>query len=75
MTTDFRYIKLDETKYCDERFLNKNTVWNYRINTPGLISQSNWCLRLPFPIEELRKLEINSIIKEINIKTDRYSKK
>ncbi len=71
----FSIQQIFEYLYLDERFLNKNTTINYRINTPGLISQSNWCLRLPFPVEELRKLEINSIIKEINIKTDRFSKK
>ena len=33
MTTDFRYIKLDETKYCDERFLNKYGVGTKVIST------------------------------------------
>lgn len=44
---------------------------DFRINTPSTISESNWSLVLPFSLEEINNLEINKIIKEINIQTHR----
>jgi 4-alpha-glucanotransferase len=71
----FSIQQIFEYFYLNEEFLNKNTDWDYRINSPGLINQSNWTLRLPFPVEELKKLKINSTIKEINKKTERTTEK
>jgi 4-alpha-glucanotransferase len=45
--------------------------WSYRINFPGTITEKNWSLTLPFPLEQLPKLEITGIIKSLNEKTGR----
>jgi hypothetical protein len=68
----FSIQQIFEYLYLDEKHLGKSTEWNYRINTPGLISESNWSLRMPFSLEDLRSSEINTTIKEINKKTGRY---
>ncbi len=39
--------------------------WDLRINTPGIISEKNWNLTIPFTIEELILSDINQVIKEI----------
>ena len=69
----FSIQQIFEYLYLDGELLGNNSVWDYRINTPGLISESNWTLKMPFAAEELKKLEINSVIKEINTKTNRIS--
>jgi len=45
--------------------------WMRRINFPGTLSKDNWSYVMPFSIEEMLNLKINSEIKEINIKTNR----
>lgn len=45
--------------------------WTYRINFPGTSGDWNWTLVVPIPLEELRTLPINPIIREINESTGR----
>lgn len=57
-------------------YLDKNILENYsgryqRINTPGTVDGSNWSITLPVSLEELMKLEINEMIKQINIQSGR----
>jgi 4-alpha-glucanotransferase len=68
----FSIQQIFEFLYLDENYLEKNAEWNYRINTPGLISESNWSLKMPFSLEDLKSSEINTTIKEINKKIVRY---
>jgi 4-alpha-glucanotransferase len=39
--------------------------YQYRINTPGTISDKNWSLRIPIPLEELLKHKINRDIRKM----------
>jgi len=50
----FSIQQIFEFLYLDENYLEKNAEWNYRINTPGLISESNWSLKMPFSLEDLK---------------------
>lgn len=42
-------------------------AWEYRINFPGIVSDKNWSLAVPVALEAMNRLEVNKIIKEINI--------
>ncbi|MBI4387547.1 MAG: 4-alpha-glucanotransferase [Candidatus Omnitrophica bacterium] len=53
----------------DER-LHQNP-WQFRINLPGTISQENWNIVIPFPLEEFEGLEINRKIRRINVESER----
>ena len=39
--------------------------YQYRINTPGTISDKNWSLRIPISLEDLLKLKINKDIRRM----------
>ncbi|MCX5701072.1 MAG: 4-alpha-glucanotransferase [Candidatus Omnitrophica bacterium] len=43
----------------------KNDAYEYRINTPGTISDKNWSLLIPLSIEELRNHKINKTIRDM----------
>jgi len=43
----------------------KGDSYQYRINTPGTISEKNWSLTLPIPLEELLKQKINKEIRQM----------
>ena len=49
----------------------KGDPYQYRINTPGTVSQSNWSLRLPVCLEELLKLDVCQEIKDMVISSHR----
>ena len=59
------YLNLHE-----ELFSNKE-LRESRINYPGLMSDSNWKLRMPFTLEKLKICGLHRTIKEINKKTER----
>lgn len=42
-----------------------------RVNLPGIVSKDNWSIRMPISLEEMKQLEINKLIKEINIDSQR----
>jgi 4-alpha-glucanotransferase len=44
---------------------------DFRINYPGTVSDKNWTIRMPFFLEEIEKLPVNSVIREIIKKTNR----
>ena len=60
-----------EYLYLDGHILKNNSNRNFRINFPGTVSESNWRLILPISLEQLKDLEINKAIKEINQKYGR----
>jgi len=62
----FSVQQIFEYLYLDKEFSEKHAEWDYRINFPGTISNSNWTLRLPFPVEELRKSGVTQKISVIN---------
>jgi 4-alpha-glucanotransferase len=65
-------IQLMHEYLClDEGFLSKISKWNYRLNTPGVISRNNWSLVLPLSLERLLELEINEKIKSTIQVTER----
>ncbi|MCI0450346.1 MAG: 4-alpha-glucanotransferase [Chlorobi bacterium] len=65
-------IQLIHEYLClDEKLLEKMGKWSCRINFPGRVSKNNWSLILPVPLEELLRLDINSAINEIILKTER----
>jgi len=45
--------------------------WNFRINFPGYLRESNWRLVLPRPLEALRRRAVNRRIRRINKRTAR----
>lgn len=45
--------------------------WEDRINFPGTMNDRNWTLTVPFLLEKIKKLKINSTIRDINLKTER----
>jgi len=49
----------------------KGDAWQYRINTPGTISDKNWSLFMPISIEELRRHPVNKTIRARVIKSGR----
>ena len=71
----FSVQQIFEYMYLDKKFLEKHLDWDYRINFPGTISKSNWSLRLPLSLEELKKAGISATIKELNTRTGRLPKK
>lgn len=52
------WLSLDCLFECDP--------WELRINFPGTISDKNWSLLLPLPLEDMLDLPVNQIIKSIN---------
>ncbi len=57
---------LQEWLSLEESFLRKNEETCYRINFPGIVDDKNWTTVLPYSLEELQELKINSLIKDIN---------
>jgi 4-alpha-glucanotransferase len=57
--------------YLDSDFLKNFSGPEYRINTPGIVNDTNWSIRIPYSLEELKKLSINDTIKRINQKSGR----
>lgn len=49
----------------------KGDAYQYRINTPGTVSDKNWSLLVPMPIEELKSEPINKIIRDMVINSGR----
>ena len=45
--------------------------WDYRINFPGMTRNQNWTLMIPLPLEAMMTLEVNTRIREINLKANR----
>jgi len=43
----------------------KGDPYQYRINTPGIISDKNWSLAIPFSLEELLKHRVNKDIRRM----------
>ena len=39
--------------------------YQYRINTPGTVTNINWSLKIPLPLEDLLKHKITSEIREM----------
>jgi hypothetical protein len=65
-------IQLIHEYLClDERFLRKIAKWIHRINIPGMVMKRNWSLLLPVSLDKLLELEINRVIKEITVKSNR----
>lgn len=59
---------INEYLYLDKNILKNFSGMDYRINFPGTVNENNWRIRLPVSLEELKELEINDQIKEINLK-------
>ncbi|HTZ10891.1 MAG TPA: 4-alpha-glucanotransferase [Candidatus Margulisiibacteriota bacterium] len=49
----------------------KGDPYEYRINTPGIISDKNWSLVIPISLDELLKHRLNRQIKELVLASDR----
>lgn len=49
----------------------KGDPYQYRINTPGTISDKNWSLTLPLSLEELLKHKVNKEIRNLIASSDR----
>lgn len=62
---------LNEYIILHENIFSKKELREIRINYPGLMSDSNWKLRMPFTLEKLKNCGLHRIIKEINKKTER----
>ena len=62
---------LMEYLYLDEKILQNYKDRKFRINFPGTVDSNNWSFKIPVSLEELNGLNINEIIKEINLKTER----
>ncbi len=45
--------------------------WQTRINFPGTMGDQNWTLVMPFSLEEIKKLKMNSEIRKLNKETGR----
>ena len=45
--------------------LLKGDTYQYRINTPGTVSNKNWSLTIPIPLEELLKDKVNIEIRSL----------
>lgn len=51
--------------------LERYDSWDYRLNTPGTTGDANWTWRAPFSLEELQKLSLNTVIKDLHARTHR----
>ncbi len=68
---------MNEYLNLDEDVFNTKELRESRINYPGLMSDNNWRLRMPYSLEKLKKKNVHKILNEINQKTERsaHSKK
>jgi 4-alpha-glucanotransferase len=64
---------MNEYLNLDEDIFNSKELRESRINYPGLMSDNNWRLRMPYSLERLKKKSVHKILKEINHKTERNS--
>ena len=62
---------LNEYLNLDENVFQSKKIRESRINYPGLMSDGNWRLRMPFSLERLKRNPVYKTIKEINRKTGR----
>jgi 4-alpha-glucanotransferase len=62
---------LQEYLSLDENFLRKIEEKSFRINFPGVINDENWTAVLPVYLEDMCKLDINNVIKEMNLNYNR----
>lgn len=62
---------ITEYLFLDKDILGKFKSMNYRINTPGIVSENNWSLLIPVMLEELKDLGINNLLLKINQKNMR----
>jgi 4-alpha-glucanotransferase len=62
---------LMEYLYLDKNILENFSGWNYRINFPGTVNTTNWSMVIPVSLEKLKELNINEMIKEINLNSNR----
>jgi len=62
---------LNEYLILYEEIFSKKELREIRINYPGLMSDSNWKLRMPFTLEKLKNCGLHRTIKDINKKTER----
>jgi 4-alpha-glucanotransferase len=47
-------------------YFDKWDKWDMRVNTPGSISNNNWSIIMPVPLEAMLKMSINADIASIN---------
>lgn len=64
---------LMEYLYLDNDILKNFSGEGFRINSPGTVSRDNWSMVIPVSMEELGKMKINKLIKELNFKSGRTS--
>jgi 4-alpha-glucanotransferase len=57
---------LQEWLSMDDKFLRAVQEKSYRINFPGIVSESNWATVLPYTLERIIDFEINSEILNLN---------
>ncbi len=57
--------------YLDKDILKKYSGKDFRINLPGTVNDYNWSMVLPVSLEELKELEINNVIKDLNVRSGR----
>ncbi|MGH2574913.1 MAG: 4-alpha-glucanotransferase [Ignavibacteria bacterium] len=72
-TSIFNIQLLQEWLALDRKILNKMSIKSYRINYPGKISKNNWSIRMPISLNKMLGLKINKEIRDINLKTKKYS--
>lgn len=46
-------------------------AWEFRINFPGVVTDSNWTLAVPFSLEKMLKLPMHKTIQNINSESNR----
>lgn len=54
-----------EYLYMNKKLFYKMNKWDYRINTPGMVNEKNWSIRMPVSLEILNKLKINEKIRKM----------
>ena len=64
---------MNEYLNLDEDVFNSKELRESRINYPGLMSDNNWRLRMPYSLERLKQKSLHRVLKEINHKTERNS--
>jgi len=62
---------LQEYLSLDEHFLRKIEEKSFRINFPGVVNDENWTAVLPICLEDMLSMEINEVLKEMNIHNNR----
>ena len=60
---------LQDLLSCDPDF--KGDAWEFRINVPGTISDTNWSLVMPLSLEQLLDHPFNRILRKINVSSGR----